>query len=592
MSRSLGFAVLNNANRETLFCASYIQGDPDAFRAYLENIPYVEGRWFNEGLRYLLELVSDKKRTISDVIPTLTILLQYYVKWISARQMDGEDTPYHVVCRNSDDHHEILELVIKELGLTLINVRDDIGYTALMYAVLDENVKCIETLIAKRADVNLMTDQCKYKSICIKYPRHSRVSPLIASINLLDSKSLCSSNIMMYIFYLLLDSGADANKCCPTCMRTPLMHAAIVDNVYCAKRLVEKGADIFASDKDGHTTWKLAAEAGSVNVLKYLIESNHLDKNAIDKNGCSVLLWAVRGGNIDTVYYILNQGVTTTTHTPPQCVETCEDCGTSLPYVHTGEFDLHPCMEAIDSNEVGMVRLFEEYGCQSYKQPYALRYAVRRNRVKVVKYLLSNYKYPLNNEYMGEQWMWNLHTTLLVEGCQTESLELVKLLLEHGADPDVNNSVKTCSSAINVAIRNRHVEVIALFIRGGVRMDAKSFYPSIGAVLPFEVAVWCHYIYAAKIFLVYGSSCGVFSTNKKHKCKVNIAADIQELLKEWNVHKNNVLPLQQRCRMVILNHLSPQADKKIPALPLPPLLIRYLNIPELDDIMAASKSKP
>ena len=555
MSKSLRFAVLNNANRETLFCASYIQGDPDAFRAYLEKIPYVEERWFNEGLRYLLELVSHKERTISDVIPTLTILLQYYVKWISAPQIDGEDTPYHVVCRNSDDHHEILELVIKELGLALINTRDDIGYTALMYAVLDKNIKCVQKLLENGADVNLMTDQCRYKSSCIKYPSHSRVSPLIASINLQGPKSLCSSNIMMYIFNLLLDSGADVNKCCPTYMRTPLMHAAIVNNVYCAKRLIEKGANIFTTDKDGHTTWKLAAEAGCVNVLKYLIESNHLDKNAIDKNGCSVLLWAVRGGNIDTVYYILNQGVTTTTHTPTQWVETCQYCGTNLPYVVTGEFDLHPCMEAIDSKEVGMVRLFEEYGCQSYKQLYALSYAVRIKRLEVVKYLLNNYKYLLSNEYMGEELRWTPHTTLLAKGCETRSVELVKLLLEHGADPNGNNSVKTCLSAINVAIRYRHVEVIALFIRGGVRVDAKSFCPSIGVVFPFEVAAWRHHIYAAKMLLVYGSSCGVFSTNKKHKCKVNIAADIQELLKEWNVHKNNVLSLQQRCRMVILNHL-------------------------------------
>ena len=589
---------MNNTKGETLFRPTYMQGDHDAFRAYMENkitayrfinIPGVESRWFNEGLRYHLELVSGKERTISDVTPTLSILLQHY-----AKQSDDEKTPYHVVCLSNDDHHEILELVIKELGLVLINARDDIGCTALMYALQHANVKCVEKLIANAADVNLisMLDQCENKCFYAKN-LIDMVSPLIASTILLDSKSVCSSKIRMDIFDLLLDSGADLNTRCSEWKRTPLMHAAVVDNVYYVKRLIEKGADIFTTDEDCHTTWTLAAEAGSVNVLKYLIESNHLDKNAIDEDGCSLLWWGVRGGSIETVRYILNLTVTSTSHTPLQWVEPCQHCGTSLPYVDTGEFDLHPCMEAIDSNEVSMVRLFNEYGCQSYQHLYALSYAVRRNSVEVVKYLLTNYKYLLNNEYIWQQRMWNPHTTLLTEGCRHKSVELVKLLLEHGADPNVYSSVKTCSSAINVAICTRHVEVIARFIRGGVHVNVKSFYIHLGVVFPFEVAVWHHHIYAVKMLFVYGSSCGLFSLPKNHhKYKAGIAADIQELLEEWNVHKNKVLSLQQRCRMVILNHLSPQADKKIKELPLPPPIIRYLNVPELDDIMAESESNP
>ena len=251
-------------------------------------------------------------------------------------------------------------------------------------------------------------------------------------------------------------------------------------------------------------------------------------------------------------------------------------------------------MEAIASNKVDMVKLFEEHGCQLYKHHYALSYAVSINSVEVMKYLLSKYtsRYQLNSEYMGGELRWNPHTTLLAEGCQGWYVKVVKLLLEQGADPNVNNSVKTCSGAINVAIFKRHVDVIARFIRGGVYVNAKSFYPGIGAVLPFEAAVWHHHSYAAQMLLVSGSSFGVFSLPKEHKCKVDVTSDLQELLEEWNVQKNNVLPLQQRCRMMILNHLSPQADKKIKGFPLPPLLIKYLSIPELDDIIEASDSKP
>ena len=597
-------AVVNEANANRLLYASYRQGKYDAFSAYLESSPTVQPLWFNNSLCKGLQLVSSKKRALSDVLPTLTILLQYGAKWTSAQSFYLGRTPYHVVCLSNDDHLEILKLVIKEFGLALLNAQDELGRTALMCAVQYANIKCIKELIANVADVNLMSNpledvpschHCKYE---LRFAKKSTemVSPLIDSINLMHPESVCPSNIRMDIFDLLLDSGVDVNQPCLEYNRTPLVYAAMIDNVHCVKKLFEKGADIFTTDMDDYTTWMLAAREGSVNVLKWLIEDNGLDKNSIDKEGRSVLLWAVQGKSIEAARYLLEIGaISTTTHTPRELVEPCQYCGTNLPFVNEENMFLHPCMKAITGftcSQVNMVKLFDEYGCQLYKQLYVLSYAVRKCRVEVMKYLLSNYKYPLNNEYIVGHQRWNPHTTILTEGCKTNSVEIVKLLLKYGADPNKNNCMKTCSNAINIAILKRHVEIIACFIRGGVNVNVKSYYPGIGAVLPFEAAVWHNHIYAAEMLLVYGSSCGMFNLNKKHKCKVDIADDIQELLEEWNVQKNNVLPLQQRCRMVILSHLSPQADKKISKLSLPPLLIRYLNVPELDDVVETSKKNP
>ena len=596
-------AVLNDVNATKLLYASYKQGKHDAFITYLKSNPTVQTLWFNNSLCKGLQLVSSKKRTLSDVLPTLTILLQYVAKWTSAQSFYRGRTPYHVVCLSNDDHLEILKLVIKEFGLALINAQDDLGRTALMCAVQSANIKCLKELIANGADVNLMGNplrdvpshhRYKYK---LRFGKKSTsmVGPLIDSINLMHPESVCPSNIRMDIFDLLLDNGVDVNQPCLENKRTTIEYAFHVDNAHCVKKLIKKGADIFTTDEDKFTTGMFAARDGRVNVLKWLIEDNGLDKNFIDEKGRSVLFWAVHGGNIEAARYLLNIGASTTKYPPRELVEPCQHCGTDLPFVNDRGFFLEPCLRFVTGAahiRADMVKLFDEYGCQLYKQLYVLSYAVRSSSVDVVKYSLSNYKYPLNNEYMVEQQSWNPHNTLLTEGCQTKSVEIVKLLLEHGADPNKNNCQKTCSSAINIAILKRHVEIIACFIRGGVNVNVKSYYPGIGAVLPFEAAVWHNHIYAAEMFLVYGSSCGVFNLNEKHKCKVDVAPDIQELLEEWNVHKNSVLPLQQRCRMVILNHLSPQADKKIPKLPLPLPLIRYLNILELDDVMEKAKKNP
>ena len=175
---------------------------------------------------------------------------------------------------------------------------------------------------------------------------------------------------------------------------------------------------------------------------------------------------------------------------------------------------------------------------------------------------------------------------LLIDACQSGSVKMVKLLLQHGIDPNINVCAEKHPSTINVAILNLHVEVVACFIRGGVNMNTRSYHASMGMMLPFEFAVYRNYIYTAEMLLVTGCSHGVLSLDRNnHKLKENISSEMQDLLKKWNVHNNAVLPLQQRCRMVILNHLSPQAGKKITELPLPLVLIKYLSIPELDDII-------
>ena len=74
-----------------------------------------------------------------------------------------------------------------------------------------------------------------------------------------------------------------------------------------------------------------------------------------------------------------------------------------LPYFHTVELIFHPCVEALVSGMLDLARLLEEYGCQVHKHPYVLGFAVSANQVKIVDYLLSNYKYPLNYEYVGPQ---------------------------------------------------------------------------------------------------------------------------------------------------------------------------------------------
>ena len=564
---------------------SFIHGEHNAFREHMENNPVHPN--FDGSLEQGIELVINRKRTMSDIAPTLIILLQNGAKLTRNYLMKpGMITPYHVICRSTGDHQELLELMIKELGLTSINARDYNECTALIYAVQNANIKCVKCLIANGADVNLINDKRNFADV------NTGVA-LIDSIKLLNPESPHPYNTMMSIFDLLLDNGADVNKPCSYQNRTPIMYAIPLGNVNCIKKLFEKGAQVNYTDSAGQTLWTLAACVGSVDVLKCLIEDHGIDKNSTDEQGLSVLYWAVSGNNIEAVRYLLNLGVKITSFVPQECVESCRNCGTNLPcyYPYATEQMTDPYMFAIRRNMVDAVRLMDEWGCELYKSTHILSYAIHTNSVDVVGYLLCNYKYPLNYEYTERytDYRCSGHQTFLIKACETQSVNLIKLLLEHGADPNKKCCGAKFPGLINVAIYVRHVEIIACMIRKGVNVNTRSYHPSMGRALPFEVAVCDNHIYAAEMLLVSGCSRGVNSWNNSSTLNSNISREMQELLKEWNVHKDIVLPLKQRCRMVILNRLCPQADMKIAKLPLPPQLIKYLSIPELDDIVESLK---
>ena len=553
-----------------------LNGEHKAFEECLKRNP-VEEKWVLSSLCYILGLVTSKDRTISEITPTLKILLRYSAK---TRLFYSNWTPYHVICLATGDQHELLELLMEKFKAWWINVRNSKCLTPLMCAVNKTNIKCVKKLIANGADVN-----CQGLTGVSK-------DPLIDSIANFHNNSPGSYEVMMDIFDVLLESGVNVNRPCYVNWRTPIMYAAELGITKCVQRLIQKGARLDSTDIYDYTVWTLAAMKGGVEVLKLLLEDGGIDKNSIDNNGFSILYWAVKGGNIQTVSYLLNLGVTITTVNSQACVQSCMICRTNLSCysINERQRSIDPYMEAIKSNMLEVVKLMDEYECQLYKSTDTLNYAIHMNSFDVVNYLLCKYKYPLNDEYLerfDRRDRMTFHQTILLKACRTASEQVGILLLEHGADPNKMCCIDgiTFNSAIIIqAIHKRHVGTIALFIRSGLNVNIRSYHPHIGSVLPFEAAVYTGHIFAAKMLLFSGSSCGVHSLKNNHMLKTGITDELKELLNERNAHKNNVIPLKQRCRMVILNHLSPQADKKISELSLPPKLVEYLTIPELDDI--------
>ena len=223
---------------------------------------------------------------------------------------------------------------------------------------------------------------------------------------------------------------------------------------------------------------------------------------------------------------------------------------------------------------------------------YALRYAAVMGHEHILKYLLSKYKYQLNDEY--EVCVYHrVHTTVLQEnywGCRlSRSVQTTIMLMDHGADPNKSTGDVPHPSLLYMAVTRFGSEsqmMLVLLIRNGANINLRSFDSNSKPVYHFETSVSQDNIFAAEALLVCGCSCGTFSYRMDENDKDNLRMtqrSMWNLMVEWNVEENRVKPLIQMCRTMILIHLSPAANK-IRLLPLPPRIIKYLGIPELDKI--------
>ena len=569
-----------NTDMHLLSCV--LEGDHKALEEYFMNNPLRQID-LDMCLLHGLLCVQWESRKLYHVAPVLTVLLRFGAKWNSDVLLDNQKTPYHVICESPGDHQELLDLMIESSQQAIIDKQDINKRTALLYAVRNANINCLKSLITNGADVNTGDD--KRRTFVQEAPLQQWL-PIMEAIKIMDcAYSEHSSAIMADILDVLLDTGVDLNKTYFNNCASLITYAASLAKVDCVMKLIKKGIRLDSKDHTGYPVWPVLAKLGNNELLKCMF--NHgLDKDSVDPDGLSVLWWVATSGNINAVRYLLDFGVTIPTYSP-EVHDNYLQWGNENMLVHVvshNKYDSDPYMEAIRYNMLDVVILLDEYGWQSWKSFDALRRAVTYGSVDVMSYLLNKYSYPLNVEYIqiesdGRKYVY----TLLTEPRSMGSVDITKVLLDHGAD--AAKPVRVAggtyyTTAIIAAIYQGKFKIIAQYIRSGVNMNVRSSLHGMQFALPFEASVLEGRRSIAQMLLVSGCSCGVFSLNNNSKYSPNFTLEMDKLLKEWNVHKNNVTPLKQRCRSMILNHLSD--DKKIRKLPLPQGLIKFLSIPDLE----------
>jgi ankyrin repeat protein len=302
---------------------------------------------------------------------------------------------------------------------------------------------------------------------------------------------------------------------------TPLQWAVYNGNVAEARRLLRAGANVTLANNYGATPMTLAAEVGNAEMLKVLLEAG-ANADSPNPDGQTALLAVARTGNVEAAQVLLNHGAT---------VDAKEKWGgqTALMWASARR---HPEMMALliskgaDVNARSLDRNYQRH-IQAEGRPKnldsggftPLLYAARENCGACVKVLLENKAdidlpdpdsvSPLLVAIMNANWdlakqliaagadvnQWNIfgESPLLtavdqrtrIDGGrasidapnQTKGIDVVKLLLDRGADPNLPLFFKPANARGDVYTRgvtpliraavNADLEVVKLLLERG-----------------------------------------------------------------------------------------------------------------------------
>jgi ankyrin repeat protein len=345
-----------------------------------------------------------------------------------------------------------------------INSKDKKGNTALHKAVINGSEEIVSLLLKNGADVNV-------KDI-------DGMTPLFLA------SMLGNENIIK----LLLENNADPNardKEKRTAIFYAILRSTKLKNAKeVVKILLRHGADVNVANENGRTLLHLAVSHVDLNLIKPLVE-NGADINAKDKNGRTILydaITSVKKENEDKIKeiikYLLEKGAS-----PNETIRLKLPLNILLKERIIGmlSYDAYkargvkdednivfvrsPLSTAIEMKNLELVKLLVEHGADvnpKFPNPNPLSEAVAVGSKEIVSYLIEKGADVNKIDDMG---FAPVHNAVFKE----VNSEILTLLLEHGANPDIKDP--NGETPLFYAVRNRDPEKVKILLDHGARLN-------------------------------------------------------------------------------------------------------------------------
>ena len=319
------------------------------------------------------------------------------------------------------------------------------GRTLLMLASLSGNEKMVNELLKYGADIN-----ARFRgSTALHYAHHRGVVRELlkhgADFSIKDGKGRTALNCTNDEEIKDLLKEAKAKKG----LNSRLRAAAQRGKLEIVRELLHEGANINATDPKGNTPLMLATLNGHVAVARDLLE-NDADVNANVKGDFMIstaLMNAANIGDVGLVYELLQRGAN----------------------VDPGGFSTTALMNASAKGDMGVVKILIEHNADVNAEDVwgdtPLKTAAHYYNKDIVCELLAcgadvNMKSELNG------------TSALIETAQSGNLEIVRCLIDAGADVNAANS--DGHTALMYASQWGHIDVVDELLSRGADVDAQT----------------------------------------------------------------------------------------------------------------------
>lgn len=410
---------------------------------------------------------------------------------------------------------EAMQLLLEHPdGAAMINETDNEGKTALFDACLLANIKGVKYLVGNDADVkirNLKGNTCLHvacQSGSVKLVKwlidagadlnavnNDGYRPADFAKKVADEATLGYLQSIQAIDFEMVESiyNLCLNSDVPRLMEIRAIGYDILNAIVSNSPLTPES-----------TTFHSVCHHGQLEVVRYLHETFSISLTQPDKSGCTPLHYAVIGGHLAMVLWIIGHGVwaleptaggRTSLHLAAKfghlmIVDALIGKGVDIDCKSSN--GTTPVFEACSAGLLDVVKYFVDNGAQrgvvDNNNRNLVHYACESGCVNIIEYLID---IGLDIDEIDNDGL-----TPLLYTCELGHLSICELLLSRGCSVYLKGGkMDSGDSAVHLAARHGHMHIVQWLVRCGVngkRANSKGLTPAESAVFErhYELAEW------------------------------------------------------------------------------------------------------
>lgn len=446
-----------------------------------------------EVVEYLLGYGANKPEM--DIVNSSSIGLLDRVKYlVEVLKVDLEkrnsesNTALHMAAKYG--HFNIAEYLLEKGAY--IDAKGEFGVTPLMTATFHYHYDIMDMLVKHGANLeeNIGFPYYTILAWCASKEHYDALEYFIncgANIDIKDSISgdtpfmTAIKEGKIHLMKYLLEKGADINAK-NDYGDTALLRAVDEDNLEALKFLLKKGVDINCKNNEGYNPILSAAARGQLEMMKYLLKNGFTLKDKTNR-GSTPLIVAAEGNNLNIIKFIIKE------------------------YVKTNKIDINErnyngetaLMSAarIGLGRIKVVKYLAQNGADltliDNEGQTALMLAARYDNPEIVEYLLENnadineldiilsscvglidrVKYLVEKENQDINAADKNGRTPLIGAANYNKIEVVKYLLEKGANTEAKDEDKDGKTALIIAADWGHLEMVKMLVENKADINAR-----------------------------------------------------------------------------------------------------------------------